>query len=229
MPWLRRLPRWAWYGTGVLAFIAGLVNAAGYLGFRHQSLSNMTGNDSLLGLALGQGHGGEALHWALTIVAFVAGAVLSGVIVQKSTLKLGRRYGVALVLESILLFASVPLLDTSNAIGLYLASMAVGLQNGMVTTYSGTLIRTTHVTGFFTDLGVYIGRYLRGLPLDTLRMRVIVLVASSFMLGSAVGAVLFPFMGERTLLIPAILTGTCGLGYGLYRQYSRPEMPVGSK
>jgi hypothetical protein len=49
------------------------------------------------------------------------------------------------------------------------------------------------------------------------------------MLGSAVGAVLFPFMGERTLLIPAILTGTCGLGYGLYRQYSRPEMPVGSK
>jgi uncharacterized membrane protein YoaK (UPF0700 family) len=213
----------------VLAFIAGLVNAAGYLGFRHQSLSNMTGNDSLLGLALGQGHGGEALHWALTIVAFVAGAVLSGVIVQKSTLKLGRRYGVALVLESILLFASVPLLDTSNAIGLYLASMAVGLQNGMVTTYSGTLIRTTHVTGFFTDLGVYIGRYLRGLPLDTLRMRVIVLVASSFMLGSAVGAVLFPFMGERTLLIPAILTGTCGLGYGLYRQYSRPEMPVGSK
>ena len=229
MPWLRRLPRWAWYGTGVLAFIAGLVNAAGYLGFRHPSLSNMTGNDSLLGLALGQGHGGEALHWALTIVAFVAGAVLSGVIVQKSTLKLGRRYGVALVLESILLFASVPLLDTSNAIGLYLASMAVGLQNGMVTTYSGTLIRTTHVTGFFTDLGVYIGRYLRGLPLDTLRMRVIVLVASSFMLGSAVGAVLFPFMGERTLLIPAILTGTCGLGYGLYRQYSRPEMPVGSK
>jgi len=213
----------------VLAFIAGLVNAAGYLGFRHQSLSNMTGNDSLLGLALGQGHGGEALHWALTIVAFVAGAVLSGVIVQKSTLKLGRRYGVALVLESILLFASVPLLDTSNAIGLYLASMAVGLQNGMVTTYSGTLIRTTHVTGFFTDLGVYIGHYLRGLPVDALRMRVTVLVASSFMLGSAAGAVLFPFMGERTLLIPAILTGTCGLGYGLYRQYSRPETPVGSK
>lgn len=227
MPWLRRLPRWAWYGTGVLAFIAGLVNAAGYLGFRHQSLSNMTGNDSLLGLALGQGEGDEALHWALTIMAFVAGAVLSGIIVQKSTLKLGRRYGVALVLESMLLFASVPLLDASSSIGLYLASMAVGLQNGMVTTYSGTLIRTTHVTGFFTDLGVYIGHYLRGLPVDTLRMRVTILVAGSFMLGSAGGAVLFPFMGERTLLIPAALTGVCGLGYGLYRQYSQPGTPTG--
>jgi len=211
----------------VLAFIAGLVNAAGYLGFRHQSLSNMTGNDSLLGLALGQGEGDEALHWALTIMAFVAGAVLSGIIVQKSTLKLGRRYGVALVLESMLLFASVPLLDASSSIGLYLASMAVGLQNGMVTTYSGTLIRTTHVTGFFTDLGVYIGHYLRGLPVDTLRMRVTILVAGSFMLGSAGGAVLFPFMGERTLLIPAALTGVCGLGYGLYRQYSQPGTPTG--
>ena len=53
MPCLRQLPRWAWFGTGVLAFIAGLVNAAGYLGFRHESISNMTGNTSLLGIALG--------------------------------------------------------------------------------------------------------------------------------------------------------------------------------
>lgn len=218
MPWLRQLPRWAWFGAGVLAFIAGLVNAAGYLGFRHQSLSNMTGNDSLLGLALGKGDGAEALHWALTIAAFIIGATLSGIIVQQSTLKLGRHYGVALMLESLLLFASVPLLDASNVVGLYLASMALGLQNGMVTTYSGTLIRTTHVTGFFTDLGVYIGHRLRGLPVDTLRMRVAVLVASTFMLGSAAGAMLFPLMKEHTLLIPAVLTGACGLGYGVYRQ-----------
>ena len=220
MPWLHRLPRWAWFGTGVLAFIAGLVNAAGYLGFRHQSISNMTGNNSLLGIALGNGNGGEAAHWALTIAAFIIGAVLSGIIVQQSTLKLGRRYGVALVLESVLLFASVPLLDASSPVGLYLASMALGLQNGLVTTYSGTLIRTTHVTGFFTDLGVYIGHRLRGLPVDTLRMRVAMLVAATFMLGSAAGAMLFPLMQERTLLIPATLTGACGICYGLYRQYS---------
>lgn len=225
MPWLRQLPRWAWFGTGVLAFIAGLVNAAGYLGFRHQSLSNMTGNDSLLGLALGKGDGSEALHWALTIAAFVIGAMLSGIIVQQSTLKLGRRYGAALTLESLLLFAAVPLLDASNSIGLYLASMAVGLQNGLVTTYSGTLIRTTHVTGFFTDLGVYIGHRLRGLPVDMLRMRVAVLVATTFMLGSAAGAMLFPLMQERTLLIPAVLTGICGLGYGLYRQHLQTQIP----
>ena len=229
MPVLRQLPRWAWFGTAVLALIAGLVNATGYLGFRHQSISNMTGNTSLLGIALGRGDGGEAVHWALTIAAFVLGAMLSGMIVQQSTLRLGRRYGVALLLESLLLFAAVPLLDASSSLGLYLASAAVGLQNGMVSAYSGMVIRTAHVTGIFTDLGIYLGHLLRGLPVDRLRLRVCTLVAASFMLGSIVGAGLFRLLQQRSLLIPATLTGVCGLGYGLYRQYtlSRAGPPDG--
>lgn len=214
---LRQLPRWAWFGTAVLALIAGLVNAAGYLGFRHQSISNMTGNTSLLGIALGKGDAGEALHWALTIAAFVLGAMLSGMIVQQSTLKLGRRYGVALLLESVLLFAAVPLLDAAESLGLYLASAAIGLQNGMVSAYSGMLIRTTHVTGIFTDLGIYLGHLLRGLPVDRLRLRVCLLVAACFMLGSAIGAILFGYMQDHSLLIPAALTGLCGMVYALYR------------
>ncbi|MEY2167285.1 MULTISPECIES: YoaK family protein [unclassified Rhodanobacter] len=220
MPVLRQLPRWAWFGTAVLAFIAGQVNAVGYLGFRHESISNMTGNTSLLGVALGQGETGEALHWALAIAAFVLGTMLSGMIVQQSTLQLGRRYGVALVLESALLFAAVPLLDASSSAGLYLASVGMGLQNGMVSAYSGAVIRTTHVTGIFTDLGIYLGHLLRGLPVDRLRLRVCVLVAASFMLGSVVGAGLFRQLQQHSLLIPATLTGVCGLGYGLYRQYT---------
>lgn len=220
---LRRLPHWAWFGTGVLAFIAGIVNAVGYLGFRHQSISNMTGNASLLGIALGRGEGGEALHWGLTIAAFVLGAMLSGLIVQQSTLQLGRRYGVALLLESVLLFAAVPLLHASDDMGLYLASVAVGLQNGMVSAYSGMVVRTTHLTGFFTDLGIYLGHLMRGLPVDRLRLRLCVLVAGSFASGSAAGVGLFRALGERGLLIPAALTGACGLGYGLYRQYLPPK------
>lgn len=220
MPVLRKLPRWAWYGTGILAFIAGMVNAAGYLGFRHESISNMTGNTSLLGIALGNSSGSEAVHWALAIMAFVFGATLSGMIVQQSTLKLGRRYGVALVLESLLLVAAVPLLEASNSAGLYLASVGMGLQNGIVSAYSGAVIRTTHVTGIFTDLGIYIGHMLRRLPVDMLRLRVCMVVAASFMIGSATGAMLFRVMQERTLLIPAALTGFCGVSYGLYRQYA---------
>jgi uncharacterized membrane protein YoaK (UPF0700 family) len=220
MPVLRQLPRWAWYGTGMLAFIAGMINAAGYLGFRHESISNMTGNTSLLGIALGSADGGESVHWILAIAAFVFGAMLSGVIVQQSTLKLGRRYGVALVLESVLLFAAVPLLEASSSAGLYLASVGMGLQNGIVSAYSGAVIRTTHVTGIFTDLGIYIGHLLRRLPVDMLRLRVCVVVAGTFILGSAAGALLFPLMRERTLLIPAVLTGLCGVTYGIYRQFT---------
>ncbi|HEV2442192.1 MAG TPA: YoaK family protein [Steroidobacteraceae bacterium] len=219
MPWLRQLPRWAWFGTGVLAFIAGLVNAAGYLGFRHESISNMTGNTSLLGIALGKADGTEAAHWVLAIGAFVLGTVLSGMIVQQSTLKLGRRYGVALTLESVLLFTAIPFLDASNSIGLYLASIAMGLQNGMVSAYSGAIIRTTHVTGIFTDLGISLGHVLRGLPVDALRLRVCIVVGATFLLGGVMGTLLFERMHEYALLIPGVLTGACGLGYGVYRQY----------
>jgi uncharacterized membrane protein YoaK (UPF0700 family) len=219
MPWLRQLPRWAWFGTGVLAFIAGLVNTVGYLGFRRESISNMTGNTSLLGIALGKGDGTEAVHWALAIGAFVLGTMLSGMIVQQSTLKLGRRYGVALTLESLLLFTAIPFLDASKSTGLYLASIAMGLQNGMVSAYSGAVIRTTHVTGVFTDLGISLGHVLRGLPVDRLRLRVCILVATTFMFGGAMGALVFEHMQEHALLIPAALTGACGLGYGVYRHY----------
>ncbi|HEY0196937.1 MAG TPA: YoaK family protein [Rhodanobacter sp.] len=221
MPVLRQLPRWAWIGGGTLACIAGMVNAAGYMGFRHQSITNLTGSTSLLGVSLGIADGGEAWHWALSIGAFVLGAILSGLIVQQRTLMLGRRYGVALVLESLLLFAAVPLLDAGSSIGLYLASMAAGLQNGMASTYSGMVFRTTHVSGMFTDLGIYIGQRLRGLQVDTLRIRVCVLVIGAFLLGSVAGALLFRVLQERTLLIPAMLTGLCGVGYGLYCQYAR--------
>jgi uncharacterized membrane protein YoaK (UPF0700 family) len=99
----------------------------------------------------------------------------------------------------------------------------MGLQNGMVSAYSGALIRTTHVTGIFTDLGIYLGHWLRGLPVDRLRLRVCVVVATTFMLGSTAGALLFEYMHEHAVLVPAVLTGTCGLCYGLYRQYSSVE------
>jgi len=218
MPVLRQLPRWAWIGGGALAFIAGLVNAAGYMGFRQQSITNLTGSTTLLGISLGTADAGEALHWAMSLLAFVAGAMLSGALVQKSTLKLGRPYGVALMLESLLLFAAVPLLDRQWSVGLWLASMACGLQNGMVSTYSGMVFRTTHVSGMFTDLGIYLGHRLRGLEVDTLRVRVCVLVIATFMLGGVAGAVLFGHLKEHSLLIPASLTGLCGVLYSLYRQ-----------
>jgi uncharacterized membrane protein YoaK (UPF0700 family) len=170
---------------------------------------------------------GEIVHWAVSLAAFVVGAMLSGAIVRDSTLKLGHSYGAALAFESLLLFAAVPLLDRSLSVGLWLASMACGLQNGMASTYSGMVFRTTHVSGMFTDLGIYLGQRLRGVAVDTLRIRVCVLIIGSFLSGGVLGAILFDRMREHTLLIPAALTGLCGLGYGGYRHFTRQRSSAG--
>ena len=62
--------------------------------------------------------------------------------------------------------AAMAALSRGSPLGHYLASAACGLQNALVTNYSGATIRTTHVTGIFTDLGLMIGARLRGRPFD---------------------------------------------------------------
>ena len=58
------------------------------------------------------------------------------------------------------------LLSSGSFYGLLLASAACGLQNALATTYSGAIVRTTHVTGIFTDLGIMLGAIFRGQTLD---------------------------------------------------------------
>lgn len=125
----------------------------------------------MLAVALASLDVAAALHFAAIVGSFVAGTVLSGILIQDSALQLGRRYGIALLLESILLCIAVPLLKRNDIFGIYSASCACGLQNAMVSTYSGAVIRTTHFSGMFTDLGIFLGHALRGLPVDSRRLR----------------------------------------------------------
>jgi uncharacterized membrane protein YoaK (UPF0700 family) len=216
---IRQLPRWAWIGGGLLALAAGCINAVGYLCFRHQPVTHLTGTSTELGMAVARGDLKEIAHWGLTLLSFLAGAMVSGFIVEQRTLQLGRRYGVVLTLESILLFAATPLIHDAKDLGLYLAAAACGLQNAMVSTYSGAALRTTHVSGIFTDLGIYLGQRLRGVDVDMLRIHICVLVASNFIVGSMLGALGYAYMQERVLLVPAALTGVVGLGYAIYRHF----------
>lgn len=218
---ITKLPKWVWSGAWVLAFIAGIVNVVGLLGFDHQTVTHLTGTTSMLAAAVAALDGRLTLHFSLIIGSFVAGTVLSGFIIQDSTLKLGRRYGVALLLESLLLCASVLLLQHRNEVGIYLASGACGLQNAMLSTYSGAVVRTTHLSGMFTDLGISLGHTLRGLPVDRLRLRLCVIIISAFFCGGVAGAFSFQHLGYLTLLIPAALTGLTSLVYGL--SLSRPR------
>lgn len=215
-----QLPRWVWVGAAVLSCVAGMVNVVGYLGFEHQAITHLTGTTTLLGSALAAGDMRSSLRLFGVIAAFVAGAMLSAMIVQDSTLRLGRRYGATLVLESALLFVAVPLFQKGHLAGALLAAAACGLQNAMATTYSGALVRTTHVSGMFTDLGIGLGHALRGMPLAKRRLLLSGLIIVSFFIGGVIGAALFAAVDYRALLLPAALTGFVGIVYGVYRHVS---------
>jgi len=211
------LPRWVWIGTAALAAVAGMVNVVGYLGFEHQAITHLTGTTTLLGAAIARGELVSAVRLFCAAAAFVAGAALGGLMIQGSTVVLGRRYGIALALESALLLAALPLFERQQLGGPLLAAAACGLQNAMATTFSGAVVRTTHVSGMFTDLGIGIGHALRGLPLPKRRLQLCALVITAFFTGSVIGALLFVRIGYGALLLPAALTGLAGLGYAAYR------------
>ncbi len=215
-----QLPRWVWLGAVSLSCVAGMINVVGYLGFEHQAVSHLTGTTSLLGIALVENDRPSILHLWGVLIAFSLGAMISGLIIQDAALQLGRRYGVVLALESLLLFASVPLFKQQQIWGALTAAMACGLQNAMATTFSGTAVRTTHLSGMFTDLGIGLGHLLRGLPLQIRRLTLSGMIISGFLGGGIGGAWLFGRLHYDALLVPAVLTGLIGIGYVGYRQWS---------
>lgn len=212
---ISRLPRWVWTGAWVLAFVAGSVNVVGLLGFEHQAVTHLTGNTSLLAVATASLNLAQVAHIAALIGSFVAGAAISGFLIKDSALQLGPRYGVALFVVSLLLVAAVPLLQHGSVYGMYAAACAIGLQNAMASTYSGAVIRTSHVSGMFTDLGIFLGHTLRGLPVDSRRLRLSLLVISGFFAGGVAGTLMFRAFAYDALFLPAVVAAVMSGIYAL--------------
>src|SRR3569623_366647 len=97
---LSKLPRWIWIGIWVLAFVAGAVNVVGFLCFTHQSVSHLTGTTSMLGASLGTGDVPAMVRYLSVLFSFVFGAFVSGYTVQNGALRLGRHYGVIMIVEA---------------------------------------------------------------------------------------------------------------------------------
>jgi len=218
---IRKLPAWVWVGGFVLATMAGLMNAVAVLGMQHQAVSHLTGSSTNLGVALGQFDLSVAGPILVIIACFVGGAILSGMIVGDSTLKLGRRYGGALVVEAVLVLLAIPLLQRNLFAGDCLISAACGLQNAMASTYSGAIIRTTHVTGIFTDIGITLGHYIRGDHTETRKLALFIAIAIGFIGGGALGAWLYADYREQALLLPGLLLGAAGGAYWWYTHRRR--------
>lgn len=213
---ISKLPRWVEYGSFLLALIAGFVNSIGLLGFNHQSVSHLSGTATMIATGIVTSSFFNVFHLMMIIFSFVLGATISGYYLRSGALKLGRNYSLLLSLESAFLLASIYFLTQDSLYGHYLASTACGLQNALVTTFSGAVIRTTHVTGIFTDLGIMMGAKLRGEAFDKRKARLFVLIIAGFILGGTLGAFSFDALKFKALFIPATLCQLLALSYSIY-------------
>lgn len=197
-----------------LATIAGAVNAAGFYVAGHYT-SHMTGTISLLADALALGNFSEALVAAAVIATFVAGAAVSTLLINRAERRLPNgAYAFSLLAEAALLFlgglieALAPEAIRAPLLILGL-SFTMGLQNAIVTRVSNARIRTTHVTGMVTDIGIELGQLLdrRLSPrddgiadADRRKLALHIPTVGGFLLGGIVGVVGYRAIG--TLLLP---------------------------
>ena len=208
-----QLPRWVWIAGGALSFAAGLMNAVGLLAFGGEAVTHFTGTATLISGHVGFAQWSSALHLLGILAAFLLGAVVSGWLIRDQQLQLGRRYSVALWIETLLVLAATQAFLWREPTAYYLLAAAVGLQNAMATTFSGAVMRTSHLTGMFTDLAIYVGHAIRGLPVAKKRIAVCVLVIGGFTFGGLVGALGMRYLGPSILLLAAAIAAGLALAH----------------
>jgi uncharacterized membrane protein YoaK (UPF0700 family) len=191
---ISRLPRWILLGGSVLSLMGGFINAIGFVSVYHEAVTHLTGTTTTLGIAVANGDTRAALPLIATIFFFVLGAAVSAFFIKDAVLQLGRRYGAVMAL----------------------ATGACGMQNGMVSAFSGAVVRTTHVSGIMTDLGILFGQSLRGLPVDKRKAKLYSALAGSFFAGAIFGAWCFVRLGALALCVPATVLFSVGICYIVY-------------
>ena len=75
----------------------------------------------------------------------------------------------------------------------------------------------------FTDLGIFLGHALRGLPVDRRRLKLCISVITGFLCGSFAGAIAFDRLGFASLYFPAALTACASIAYAVYRMRLRRQ------
>jgi len=205
-----------------LAFIAGATNAGAFLAVR-QYTSHMTGIVSSMAdsLVLGQFRTAAAALGAL--LSFLLGAAVSAVLVNYARRRqLQSEFALPLLLEAGLLLVFGLLGAWLSEIHSLFVSVTVmllcfmmGLQNAVITKVSRSVIRTTHVTGVVTDIGIELGKLLYWNRLQTDpslrvtadrdRLTVLSLLMLSFFSGGVIGALGFQLIGYAMTVPLAVI------------------------
>jgi uncharacterized membrane protein YoaK (UPF0700 family) len=207
-----------------LAFVAGAANAGGFLAVG-QYTSHMSGVVSSLADNLALGDGALVVAGLSSLASFVVGAAISAVLINW-----GRRhrlrsvYATPLAIEAGLLLCFG--LVGSNLehqrllflpVTVCLLCFVMGLQNAMITKISRAEIRTTHMTGLVTDIGIELGKlfYWNGrraeadegaVRADRQKLALLSSLLASFLAGGLAGAAGFKHLGfVSTLPLAAVL------------------------
>jgi uncharacterized membrane protein YoaK (UPF0700 family) len=194
----------------VLAFVAGATNAGGFLAVG-QYTSHMTGILSSVADHAVLGRFALALGGLGALLAFLLGAMTTAWMVNWGLRRhLRSAYGLPLLLEAVLLlvfglFGAAIGLMTAVFLPLtvVLLCFIMGLQNAVITKISRAVIRTTHITGLLTDLGIELGKLLyvnrhpeqQPVRANRDRLRVHGQLIISFFLGGLAGALGFKYLG----------------------------------
>lgn len=199
--------------AGYLATIAGFVDAVGVVAL-DRFTSHVTGTvvhaTTTLALRPSLPLGSLAM-----LAMFLVGAILSSTLLESATFaRKSTAYGVALGVEAALLL--VVAFGNQDARFWQVATLccAMGLQNALVTQLSGAVVRTTHLTGVVTDIGIEAGRWLRYWRVKRARsierppvatMRLLGSIVGAFVVGATAGAFAAVTWQLGSLVVPASL------------------------
>ena len=203
-----------------LSFVAGATNAGGFLAVG-QYTSHMTGVLSSVADSLVLGQATLALAGLAALLAFTFGAMTTAWMVNWGLRRqLQSAYGRPLLLEAALLLVFglfgtgidffAPLFVPLTVLVL---CFIMGLQNAVITKISHSEIRTTHITGLLTDLGIELGKllYINRLTRQPLvegnrrKIRLHLSLITSFFVGGVMGALGFKHIGFISTLPLAVL------------------------
>lgn len=198
--------------ASLLSFVAGIVNVAGFLAVQRLT-TNVTGHfaffvDEIFKLNLWQG-----FIYFLYIFFFFLGSFASNLIVEIISKKSDRLiYIIPTIIESFILFflaifGQFLISQNPNLLACSLL-FAMGLQNSLVTTISNATVRTTHLTGLFTDLGIELSQLFFYKQKDqkeklysSIKLRLTII--TFFFLGGLLGGILYSTLKLHILAIAA--------------------------
>jgi uncharacterized membrane protein YoaK (UPF0700 family) len=211
--------------ASLLCVTAGFVNAAGFLGCSVLT-TNVTGHAALFAERIALQDWKTARVVALWMFLFLAGAFISSLIVSFIGRNQRFSYLVPMLIEmSILLGVAIFGYRYDHSLvakEIFAGSLlfAMGLQNSLVSMVSGSVVRTTHLTGTFTDLGIEMGQILQKNSKDRIALKARIKLRSViiffFMGGALAGAYLFRYFSFHAFFIPHAILGFTLL-YDVYR------------